>query len=86
MSFGGVDIDDTLDDTMEESTYDIAEEYNEYDDVFASPEDGAEPQPADGLRKELVMTVVDRIPATQYLRNGVFSLSDPSATPTVSVP
>lgn len=84
MSFGGVDIDDTLDDTMEESTYDIAEEYNEYDDVFASPEDGAEPQPADGLRKELVMTVVDQIPATPYLRNGIFADSDATATASVS--
>ncbi|KZM20036.1 anaphase-promoting complex [Ascochyta rabiei] len=80
MSFGGADIDDTLDDTMEESTYDIMEEYNEYDDVFASPEDGAEPQPADGLRKELVMTVVDQIPATQYLKSGIFALSDPTVT------
>ena len=79
MSFGGVDIDDTLDDAMEESTYDLLEDYDEVDNLFSPPEAGVEPQPTDGLRKELVMEVVDEISATQYLKPGVFALSDPSA-------
>ena len=80
ISFGGADIDDTLDDTMEESQYDIMEDYDEVDNLFSPPEAGAESQPTDGLRKELVMEAVGEIPATQYLKPGIFALSDPSAT------
>ena len=80
MSFGGADIDDTIDDTLEESQYDLMEDYDEGDNLFSPPEAGAESQPNDGLRKELVMEAVGEIPATQYLRPGLFALSDPTVT------
>ncbi|KAF3005008.1 Anaphase-promoting complex subunit 1 [Curvularia kusanoi] len=80
MSFGGGDIDDTFDDTMEESQYDLMEDYDEGDNLFMPPEAGAEAQPTDGLRKELVMEAVGEIPATKYLRSGLFSLNDRPAT------
>ncbi|KAF1920633.1 hypothetical protein BDU57DRAFT_584000 [Ampelomyces quisqualis] len=71
-------IDDTLEDVMDEDTFDTIEDYDELDDLFAPPETGGEPQPTDGLHKELVMTIVAEIPATQYLKSGLFALSDPS--------
>ncbi|KAF2623369.1 hypothetical protein BU25DRAFT_400779 [Macroventuria anomochaeta] len=80
MSFGGADVDDNCDDTMEESQYDLMEEYDEVDNLFSPPEAGAESQPTDGLRKELVMEAVGEIPATQYLKPGVFALSDSTAS------
>jgi anaphase-promoting complex subunit 1 len=80
ISFGGADIDDTLDDTMEESQYDLMEDYDEVDNLFSPPESGAESQPTDGLRKELVMEAVGEVPATQYLKPGIFALSDPTVT------
>jgi anaphase-promoting complex subunit 1 len=73
-------IDDTLEDVMDEDTFDTIEDYDELDDLFAPPEAGGEPQPTDGLTKELVMTVVAEIPVTQYLRSGLFALSDPSTS------
>ncbi|KAJ4384788.1 Anaphase-promoting complex subunit 1 [Didymella sp. IMI 355093] len=75
-----LDIDDTIDDTMEESQYDLMEDYDEMDNLFSPPEEGAEAQPTDGLRKELVMEAVGEIPATQYLKPGLFALNDPTAT------
>lgn len=83
MSFGG-DIDDTFDDTMEESQYDLMEDYDEGDNLFMPPEAGAEAQPTDGLRKELVMEAVGEIPAAQYLKPGLFSLNDRTAMGVVS--
>ncbi|KAH6637496.1 negative regulator of mitosis [Boeremia exigua] len=80
LSFGGADIDDTFDDTMEESQYDLMEEYDEVDNLFSPPEVDGEAQPGAGLRKELVMEAVGEIPATQYLKPGLFALSDPTAT------
>src|SRR5690242_564622 len=80
LSFGGVDIDDTLDDTMEESQYDLMEEYDEVDNLFSPPEVDGESQPAAGLRKELVMEAIGEIPATQYLKSGLFALTDPTVT------
>lgn len=85
MSFGGADIDDTLDDTMEESQYDLMEDYDEGDNLFSPPEAGAESQPTDGLRKELVMEAVGEVPATKYLKPGLFSLSDGSGTEQVGL-
>lgn len=79
LSFGGADIDDTIDD-MEESQYDLMEEYDEVDNLFSPPELDGEAQPAAGLRKELVMEAVGEIPATQYLKPGLFALSDPTVT------
>lgn len=84
MSFGGGDIDDTFDDTMEESQYDLMEDYDEGDNLFMPPEAGAEAQPTDGLRKELVMEAVGEIPAAQYLKPGLFSLNDRTAMGVVS--
>lgn len=75
-----LDIDDTIDDTMEESQYDLMEDYDEVDNLFSPPEAGAEAQPTDGLRKELVMEAVGEIPATQYLKPGLFVLNDPTVT------
>jgi anaphase-promoting complex subunit 1 len=76
MSFGGGDIDDTFD----ESQYDLMEDYDEGDNLFMPPEGGAETQPTDGLRKELVMEAVGEIPAIQYLKPGLLSLNDRTAT------
>lgn len=85
MSFGGADIDDTFDDTMEESQYDLMEDYDEGDNLFSPPEAGIEAQPTDGLRKELVMEAVGEVPATKYLKPGLFSLIDRTATAQVSL-
>jgi anaphase-promoting complex subunit 1 len=65
---------------MEESQYDLMEDYDEVDNLFSPPESGAESQPTDGLRKELVMEAVGEVPATQYLKPGIFALSDPTVT------
>jgi anaphase-promoting complex subunit 1 len=71
-------IDDTLEDVMDEDTFDTIEDYDELDDLFAPPDTGGEPQPTDGLHKEMVMSIIAEIPATQYLKPGLFALSDPS--------
>jgi anaphase-promoting complex subunit 1 len=73
-------IDDTLEDVMDEDTFDTIEDYDELDDLFAPPDTGGEPQSTDGLHKEMVMSIVAEIPATQYLKSGLFALSDPSVS------
>ncbi|CAO2656129.1 Nn.00g049320.m01.CDS01 [Neocucurbitaria sp. VM-36] len=78
MSLGGASIDDTLEDVMDEDTFDTIEDYDELDDLFAPPDAKAESQPGDGLHKELVMSVLAEIPVTQYLKSGLFALTNPS--------
>lgn len=64
---------------MDEDTFDALEDYDELDDLFAPPEIGGDSQPTGGLRKELVMSVVAEIPATQHLKSGLFALRDPAS-------
>lgn len=71
-------IDDTLEDVMDEDTFDTIEDYDELDDLFAPPDPGSDSQPTDGLHKEMVMSIIAEIPATPYLKSGLFALSDPS--------
>ncbi|CBX98125.1 similar to 20S cyclosome subunit (APC1/BimE) [Plenodomus lingam JN3] len=78
MSLGAASIDDPLEDTMDEDTFDTIEDHDELDDLFAPPDGTAEPRPGDGLHKELVTSVIAEIPVTQYLRHGLFTLSNPS--------
>ncbi|KAH7393880.1 negative regulator of mitosis [Phaeosphaeria sp. MPI-PUGE-AT-0046c] len=73
-------IDDTLDDVMDEDTFDTIEDYDELDDLFAPPDTSNDPQPTDGLHKEMVMSIVAEIPVTQHLKSGLFALSDPSVS------
>ncbi|KAL5116779.1 Anaphase-promoting complex subunit 1 [Pleosporales sp. CAS-2024a] len=73
-------LDDTLDDVMDEDTFDTIEDYDELDDLFAPPDTEGDNQETKRLSKEMVMTVVAVIPATQYLKNGLFALSDPSSS------
>ncbi|KAH7094879.1 negative regulator of mitosis [Paraphoma chrysanthemicola] len=68
-------IDDTLEDVMDEDTFDTIEDYDELDDLFAPPDAGGDADPTDGLHKEMVMTVIAEIPVTQYLKPGLFALS-----------
>jgi anaphase-promoting complex subunit 1 len=70
MSLGDASIDDTLEDIMDEDTFDTIEDYDELDDLFAPPENKVESQPGDGLRKELVMSVIADIPLSRYLKEG----------------
>ncbi|KAF1839671.1 hypothetical protein BDW02DRAFT_626100 [Decorospora gaudefroyi] len=74
MSLGGVSIDDTFEDMMDEDTFDTIEDYDELDDLFAPPDTKSGPRPGDGLHKELVISVIGEIPVTQYLRSGLFAL------------
>lgn len=74
----GASIDDTLEDVMDEDTFDTIEDYDELDDLFAPPDAGGDAQPSDGLHKEMVMSIVAEIPATEYLRSGLFALSNPN--------
>lgn len=78
MSLGAASIDDTLEDTVDEDTFDMIDDYDELDDLFAPPDGTAEPRPGDGLHKEFVTSVIAEIPVTQYLRRGLFTLSNPS--------
>ncbi|KAF2033304.1 negative regulator of mitosis [Setomelanomma holmii] len=71
-------IDDTLEDVMDEDTFDTIEDYDELDDLFAPPDARGDAQPTDGLLKEMVMSVIAEIPATQYLKSGLFALRDPA--------
>lgn len=77
MSLGAASIDDTLEDVMDDDTFDTIEDYDELDDLFAPPDAKAESRPGDGLHKELVMSVIAEIPVTQYLKSGRFALSNP---------
>jgi anaphase-promoting complex subunit 1 len=78
MSLGAVSIDDTLDDLMDEDTFDTIEDYDELDDLFAPPDAKTGPRPGDGLHKELVISIITEIPVTQYLKSGLFALNNPS--------
>jgi anaphase-promoting complex subunit 1 len=78
MSLGGGSIDDPLDDIMDD-TFDTIEDYDELDDLFAPLDAGTEQESMEGLRKELVMTVVAEIPARQYIKAGRFALNDPTS-------
>jgi anaphase-promoting complex subunit 1 len=80
MSLGAVSIDDTLDDVMDEDTFDTIEDYDELDDLFAPPDAKAGPRPGEGLHKELIISVIAEIPITQYLKSGLFALGNPSNT------
>ncbi|KAL1800322.1 hypothetical protein ACET3X_000664 [Alternaria dauci] len=81
MSLGAVSIDDTLDDAMDEDTFDTIEDYDELDDLFAPPDAKDGPRPGDGLLKELVISVIAEIPVTEHLKSGLFALGNPSNTP-----
>ena len=70
-------IDDTLEDVMDEDTFDTIEDYDELDDLFAPPDAGGDSKPTDGLHKEMVMSIVAEIPVTQYLKSGLFALGNP---------
>jgi anaphase-promoting complex subunit 1 len=72
-------IDDTLEDVMDEDTFDTIEDYDELDDLFAPQDAGGETQATDGLHKEMVMSIVAEIPVTQYLKSGLFALGSTSA-------
>ncbi|OCK76345.1 hypothetical protein K432DRAFT_428787 [Lepidopterella palustris CBS 459.81] len=63
ISFGGPSIDDTLEDIMDEDSYDTLEDYDELDDLFSGGSYGAlfDQDPMNGLRKELVMSKVSEI-------------------------
>ena len=78
MSLGAVSTDDTLDDAMDEDTFDTIEDYDELDDLFAPPDPRGGPRPGDGLHKELVISAIAEIPVTQYLKSGLFALQNPS--------
>lgn len=67
-------IDDTLEDVMDEDTFDTIEDYDELDDLFAPQEVGADSQPTDGLHKEMVMSMIAELPITKYLKSGLFAL------------
>jgi anaphase-promoting complex subunit 1 len=71
-------IEDTFEDAMDEDTFDTIEDYDELDDLFAPLEAGDDPQQTDRLHKEMVMTIVAEISATQYLKSGLFALTDPA--------
>lgn len=85
MSLGAASIDDTLDDIMDD-TFDTLEDYDELDDLFAPHEAGTEHESMDGLRKELVMSVVAEISAQQYLKPGLFALRNPASDSQVRRP
>ncbi|PSN62525.1 negative regulator of mitosis [Corynespora cassiicola Philippines] len=74
MSLGAVSIDDTFDDIMDD-TLDTLEDYDELDDLFGPHDSSADRE----LRKELVMSAVQEIPAQKYMRNGLFALNDPTS-------
>ncbi|KAL6709532.1 Anaphase-promoting complex subunit 1 [Coniothyrium glycines] len=74
----GASIDDTLEDVMDEDTFDTIEDYDELDDLFVPLDSKMESQPGDGLHKELVISVIAEVPVTQYLKSGMFALSNPS--------
>lgn len=78
MSLGGASIDDTFDEAMDD-TFDTLEDYDELDDLFAPLEAGNEHENIEGLRKELVMSMVAEIPAQRYLKAGLFALNDPGS-------
>jgi anaphase-promoting complex subunit 1 len=75
MSMGGASVDDTLEDIMDEDTFDTLEDYDEIDDLFSPPDAGPEQENMDGLRKELVMSAIAEISAEKYLKSGFFSLN-----------
>jgi anaphase-promoting complex subunit 1 len=81
----GASIDDTLEDVMDEDTFDTIEDYDELDDLFAPPDARGDVQPTDGLHKEMVMSIVAEIPATEYLKSGLFALSNPNVEAQVCV-
>lgn len=81
MSLGAVSIDDTLDDVMDEDTFDTIEDYDELDDLFAPPDTKGGPRPGDGLHKELIVSAIAEIPVTQNLKSGLFALGNPSEPP-----
>ncbi|KAF2121815.1 negative regulator of mitosis [Lophiotrema nucula] len=76
MSLGGASVDDTLEDIMDEDTFDTIEDYDELDDLFSPHESGFDQEPMNGLRKELVMTSVTEISTQKYLKSGFYSLVD----------
>lgn len=75
ISLSNVSMDDTFDETMDD-TFDTIEDYDELDDLFAPLEAGTDQGSLEGIRKELVMTEVSKIPVQQYLQAGLFALKD----------
>ncbi|KAF2176422.1 hypothetical protein K469DRAFT_607442 [Zopfia rhizophila CBS 207.26] len=75
MSLGGASMDDTLEDIMDEDTFDTLEDYDELDDLFSPHEGGFDQGPMNGLRKELVMSPVAEIPARKYLKGEFIPLN-----------
>ncbi|KAF2001094.1 hypothetical protein P154DRAFT_619711 [Amniculicola lignicola CBS 123094] len=80
MSFGAASVDDTLEDIMDEDTFDTIEDYDEIDDLFSPYEAGADQEPMNGLRKELIMTQIAEIGVQKYLKSGLTSLNDSVST------
>ena len=78
LSLGAASIDDTLEDVMDEDTFDTIEDYDELDDLFAPLDATAESKRENGLHKELVMSLITEISVTPYLKNGLFALHNPS--------
>ncbi|KAJ4348515.1 Anaphase-promoting complex subunit 1 [Didymosphaeria variabile] len=84
ISLSNVSMDDTFEETMDD-TFDTIEDYEELDDLFAPLEANTDQGSIDGLRKELIMTEVARIPVQQYLQVGRFALRDlTSSSQTIS--
>lgn len=75
ISLSNVSMDDTFDETMDD-TFDTIEDYDELDDLFAPFDTSNNQGNIEGLRKELVMTEVARLPVQQYLHPGLFALKD----------
>ncbi|KAF2259994.1 hypothetical protein CC78DRAFT_524041 [Lojkania enalia] len=57
MSLGGLSMDDTLENIMDEDTFDTIEDYDELDDLFSPHDPGFDQEPINGLRKELSVKV-----------------------------
>ena len=81
ISLSNVSMDDTFDETMDD-TFDTIEDYDELDDLFAPLDPNNDS--VEGLRKELVMTEVAKIPVQQYLQPGLFALKDLTTSSQVS--
>ncbi|KAF2278481.1 uncharacterized protein EI97DRAFT_431699 [Westerdykella ornata] len=76
MSVGGTSFDDTLNDIMDEDTFDTLEDYDELDDLFSPPDAGFEQEALHGLRKELVISPITEISVQEYLQPGFSTLKD----------
>ncbi|KAF2500672.1 hypothetical protein BU16DRAFT_502657 [Lophium mytilinum] len=73
LSLGGVSVDDTLEDIMDEDSYDTLEDYDELEDLFSGGTYGGlyEQEPMNGLRKEMVMSKVGEISADELVTHNI---------------